>query len=270
MYAANGHFRPFATYHCPQGENLRSISIPKSFVESITGATVLEQSGPTLQHAKVQRPLDHDPTLVKFANAPDIFRPPPHVRPRLDMNILGSAMKTGYRREDFIRKVDTGAKEAASRHPPHSSMADQKWDVVVQILQQAADDCYAQGLRREQVDGCKELVTAREATLRKKTRGQGETLRSWVSTKKKEQKSGEKPKRSKRQLKRARRRWSKLKRATLEEELVDAEHTGSHGGGAQSLQAPLWQIRAKNWALRCVTRLQTARQWQGEQQADGP
>ena len=45
-------------------------------------------SGRTLQHATVRRPLDHDPVLVRFAYAPDVFRPPQPEMIRLEMDLL--------------------------------------------------------------------------------------------------------------------------------------------------------------------------------------
>ena len=45
-------------------------------------------SGRTLQHGAVRRSLDHDPVLVRFAFAPDVFRPPQPEMVRLDMDLL--------------------------------------------------------------------------------------------------------------------------------------------------------------------------------------
>ena len=45
-------------------------------------------------------------------------------------------------------------------------MADSKWEDIVQILQTAAGECYAEGPTRVQIDGYKELITARETMLR--------------------------------------------------------------------------------------------------------
>ena len=168
MYAASGHFRPLVTYHGPQGGQtlIDFISLPQSYAGSITTASVLFHSGRTLQHATVRRPLDHDPALARFVYAPDMFRPPHPEQIRLDMDLLGVAMKTGYRKEIFMKKVEEGAKEEDTRDPPHSTMADSKWEDIVQILQIAAGECYAQGPRKEQIDGYKKLITARVTTLR--------------------------------------------------------------------------------------------------------
>ena len=109
MCAASGHFRPFVTYHyhCTQGgkSSLDIVSLPQSHAESITRAAVLflEAVG-AFNTPKVRRSLDHDPVMVRFAYAPDMFRPPPPSQPRLDVDILGIAMKTGYRREVFLDK----------------------------------------------------------------------------------------------------------------------------------------------------------------------
>ena len=53
--AAGGHFRPFVTYHCPQGgeSSIDFISRLQSYADSITRATVLYISGRILHHAKV-------------------------------------------------------------------------------------------------------------------------------------------------------------------------------------------------------------------------
>ena len=46
MYVASGHFRAFATYHCPNGgeSSIDLIALPRSNAESIAGATVLRKS----------------------------------------------------------------------------------------------------------------------------------------------------------------------------------------------------------------------------------
>ena len=127
--------------------------------------------------------VDLHPVIIRFAYAPDMFRPPPPTRQRLDMDLMGFAITTGYRREDFIQKLEEGAKKAAVKHPPLSSMADQKWEDVVQIPQKAVDD---------------QLVVAREAALRQRRRARGPDL--WVSKKKEEPKRGKPLKKSKRRL----------------------------------------------------------------------
>ena len=206
------------------------IALPWSYAESITGATVLFSSVRTLQHAKVRRTLDHDPVIVSFAYAPDMFGPPPPTRQRLDMDLVGFAMTTGYRREDFIQKLEEGAKKAAVKHPPHSSMADQKWEDVIQIVQQAADTRTTKRTNRR-IENSWSLGKP----LSDKDEGPGPDLWNWVS-KEEEPKRGKPPKKSKRRLP-GRSRNSlerhkdnvengKLKRATLEEELVEAERAG--------------------------------------------
>ena len=150
MYAASGHFRPLVGGRTDFNRlQLTPLSLT---ARSITKASVLFHSGRTLQQATVRRPLDHDPVLVRFAYAPDMFRPPQPEQVRLDIDLLGVAMKTDYRREIFLKKVEEGAKEAATRHPPHSTMADSKWEDFVQILQTAAGECYAQARTQKRTD----------------------------------------------------------------------------------------------------------------------
>ena len=134
-----------------------------------------------------------------------------------------------------MKKVEEGAKEAATRHPPHSTTADSKWEDMKQILQTAAGGCYAQGPRKQQIDGYKELITAKEPTLRlrAKTRTRLVQLGKGKEECEEERRKAEAEQdaiswRLKELTKRAqgiRRRWEKLKRATLEEDLQEAART---------------------------------------------
>ena len=282
LYAASGHFRPLVTYHGPQGgqTSIDFMVLPQSYVGSITGALALFHSGRTLQHAAVRRPLDHDPILVRFAYAPDMFRPPQPEQPRLDMDLLRVAMKTGYRREAFINKVEEGAKEAATRHPPHSTMADSKWEDIIQILQNAAGECYTQGPRREQIDGYTELVTAREAALkhRRKIRMRLVQLGKEREASEDERRKAQaeqcaaawKLKELTRKAQGLRRRWEKIRRATLEEELQDAARTGRLAMAYKISRQLSGRRGPKNRSHRSIRRLQTAQEWRSELGEPGP
>ena len=124
-----------------------------------------------------------------------------------------------------MEKVEVGAKEAE---------ADSKWEDIVEILQTAAGEFYAQGPRREQIDGYKELITARETTLRQRAKARARLVQLGTG---KEECDEERRKaeqdaiawRLKELTRRAqgiRRRWEKMKRATLLEELQEAARSG--------------------------------------------
>ena len=73
------------------------------------------RSGRTLQL------LDHDPVLVRFVHAPDMFRPKPRDAPQLDVNFR---VRRAYRLlEEFILGT-------LFRHKPHSYMTDQTWQAA--------------------------------------------------------------------------------------------------------------------------------------------
>ena len=108
-------------------------------------------------------------------------------------------------------------------------MADQKWEDVTQILQQAADDCFPQRPRSEQIDGYKELVVAREAALRQRRRARARLVelgeQEGGETKDGKTAEEEQEKIAWRKAQGLRRKWEKLKRATLEEEAERAGRT---------------------------------------------
>ena len=118
MHAASWHCRLFTTYLGTEGRgcSIDFTSLPHSFAESITRATALQKSGRIHQYAKDRPPLDHDPVLVRFVSAPDMFPP---TKPRLDVDLLGIAMKTGYRRKEFLLQVEEVFRRQR-RHQPHS------------------------------------------------------------------------------------------------------------------------------------------------------
>ena len=74
---------------------------------------------------------------------------------------MGLAATAGYRRQEFIKKIEREAQIARERHPPDSTMADHKWRHIVEILQEAATDLFAKGLHGEQMDDYKTLLTQR-------------------------------------------------------------------------------------------------------------
>ena len=74
-------------------------------------------------------------------------------------------MTTGYRRAEFLTQV-----EQESEDPPHSSMADHKWQDDVGKLQRAAANQYVNGPLKEQLEGYKELIQERETTLHDRRR----------------------------------------------------------------------------------------------------
>ena len=59
---------------------------------------------------------------------------------------------------------------AMKRDSPHTAMTDHKWMDIVETLQQAATDCYANGPRKEQMEGYKELAQQRETILKQRRR----------------------------------------------------------------------------------------------------
>ena len=166
LHAASGHFPSFPTYHGTHGNSstIDFVILPQSYAESIRAATVLERSGRQLQHAGVRRPLDY-PVMIRFLYAPDFFRPANRERPPLDMDLLGLAMTTGYRRAEFVAQVELETEAALRRHPPHATMTDHKWQDVVAILQRGAAEFYAKGPLKEQMDGDKEFIQVRENIL---------------------------------------------------------------------------------------------------------
>ena len=103
--------------------------------------------------------------MIRFEHGPDFFRPANRERPPLDMDLLGLAMTTGYRRAEFLAQVELETEAALRRHPPHATMTDHKWQDVVAILQRAAAEFYAKGPLKEQMDGDKEFIQVRENIL---------------------------------------------------------------------------------------------------------
>ena len=158
LYAASGLFPSLPTCHGTHGN-----SSTVDFV--IRAATVLERSGRQLQHARVRRPLDHDPVMIRSEWATDIFRPANRERPPLDMDLLCLAMTSGYHRAEFLAQVELETEAALRRHPPHAMMTDHKWQDVVAILQRAAAEFYAKEPLKEQMDGDKEFIQERENIL---------------------------------------------------------------------------------------------------------
>ena len=95
---------PDVSRHTGNSSTIDFVTLPQSHVESIRAATVLEKSGRQLQHARVRRPLDHDPVMIRFEYAPDFFRPLERERPPLDTDLMGLSMTTGYRRAEFLAR----------------------------------------------------------------------------------------------------------------------------------------------------------------------
>ena len=122
LYVASGHFRELPTFHGTHGNTstIDFVVLPQSYAEFVRAATVLGKSGRQLQHARVRRPLDHDPVMIRFEYAPD-FRPAKRERPPLDMD-LGLSMTTGYRRAEFLARVERETEEVLRQHPPHATM----------------------------------------------------------------------------------------------------------------------------------------------------
>ena len=180
LYVASGRFRELPTFHGTQGNTstIDFVVLPQSYAEFVRAATVLGKSGRQLQHARVRRPLDHDPVMIRFEYAPDFFRPAKKERPPLDMDLLGLSMTTGYRRAEFMARVERETEEALRQHPPHATMTDHKWQDVVEILQRSAAEFFAQGPLKEQMDGYKELIQERENYLMKR-RTVRNRLASW-------------------------------------------------------------------------------------------
>ena len=106
--------------------------------------------------------------MIRFEYASDFFRPAKKERPPLDVDLLGLSMTTGYRRAEFMARVERETEEVLRQHPPHATMTDHKWQDVVGILQRSAAEFFAQGPLKEQMDGYKELIQERENYLRKR------------------------------------------------------------------------------------------------------
>ena len=135
--------------------------------------------------------------MIRVEYAPDFFRPAKRERPPLDMDLLGLSMTTGYRRAEFLARVERETEEVLRQHPPHATMTDHKWQDVVGILQRSAAEFFAQGPLKEQMDGYKELIQERENFLRKRrTVRKRLAQRSSAPTARTTQRSGERPRES--------------------------------------------------------------------------
>ena len=278
MYVATG---PHFTYHEPKGNNttIDYIVLPRSYADVIRQATVLEKSGRLLQHAKVRRPLDHDPVALRFEYSPDFFKPDQQKQAPLDIDLLILATMTGYRRQEFIEGIEHAAQAAKVHHPPHSTMADHKWMDIVEILRQAATELFAKGPHSEQMDDYKALLDQREAALRQRRRCRakpvelGEQQEPSEEERQKAEQEQEviswKLKELTRQAQGARRRWEKVKREVLEEQLVEAERLGRHATVYMISRLLSGKRGPKARNHRAVKRHQTSKQWEDELAAPG-
>ena len=275
LYAASGH------YHGTHGNSstIDFVILPQSHAESIHAATVLERSGRQLQHARVRRPLDHDPVMIRSEHAPEFFRPANRERPPLDMDLLCLAMTTGYRRAEFLAQVELETEAPLRRHPPHATMTDHKWQDVVAILQRAAAEFYAKGPLKEQMDGDKEFIQVRENILsdRGRVRNRPAKVGTDCVDSLEERRAAErvqdrlvwKLKELTRLAKEARRRWSKHKKAALEMQLVEAEKAGRLATVYRLSRLLSGNCGLKRRQHRSVKRHQTAEQWEKELSAPG-
>ena len=188
------------------------------------------------QHAKVRRPLDHDPVFVQFEYAPDFFRPKPPDTPKWDVDLFGLVARTGCRRREFTARIEELASEAQEKHGPHSSMTDDKWADIVDMVQKTEVEHYTKRPLREQIDGCKEIIAEREEALIKRRRVREVLNRMGCRVERTEEeymKAEEEQERIATELKtltrtalKIRRRWQRTKRAALEEQLIEAERQG--------------------------------------------
>ena len=146
MYVASGHAGPHRIYHGPQGNDttIDYIVLPRSYADVIRQDTVLQKSNRLLQHAKVRRSFDHDPVAVRFEYSPNFFKPDTQKQLPLDIDLLGLATITGYRRQELIEKIEHGAQAAKEHHLPH--------------LRQVATDLFAKDPHSEQMDDHKALL----------------------------------------------------------------------------------------------------------------
>ena len=191
------------------------------------------------------------------------------------MYLFGVAMWTGCRRETFLVKVEAGAKEAATRHPPLSTMADSKWEDSPEsrgrVLRPAQKRTYGwvQGGRHRQGNDAQTRAKSR-ARLVELCKGKEECDEERRKAEAEQDAIAWRLKELTRRAQGIRRRWEKMKRATLGEELQEAVRSGRKAKAHKISRLLSGKSGPKNRLHRSVKRPQTVQEWRSELGEPGP
>ena len=119
IYVASGHTHE--TDHLPQStgthEDDRLRHHPSVVMRSPSHVPPLFfASGRTVQLAKVRRPLDHDTLSLSKSSTRQISSGPKLLNtPEWDVDFLGLAARTGFRRREFAARIEEVVREAKAK-----------------------------------------------------------------------------------------------------------------------------------------------------------
>ena len=207
-----------------------------------------------MKHAKVQRPLDHDPVAVRFESSPDFSRArrcrnSPHW---ISIDLLGLATIDG------VPQVRSSSRKPSTEHRPlkNTTLLTPRWLITnrgtsSRFCDQADTDLFAQGLHSKQMDDYKALLDQREAALIQRRRCRAKLVASQEEqtanpNSEHEILSWKLKERTQQATRSQKKMGEEQKGESSREQLVEAQRTGSPCHGLQDLPTPLRQTRTQS------------------------